>query len=75
MLPLKILWALVKISLCAGLAGGVVDMTRAMISKAATAHRTELVKLADLNGCCSGPSCGNIGHRNLNFTRKLFPSP
>lgn len=47
--PLRIVMALIKLSLCIGLAGGLVDMTRAMMFKAADAQRVGLVSLTDLN--------------------------
>ena len=49
MSPLRILGALVKFSLVIGLAGGLVDLTRAMMFKAADAQRVGLVSLHDLN--------------------------
>jgi hypothetical protein len=47
--PLRILTALIKFSVCVGLAGGLVDMTRAMMFKAANAQRVGLVSLTELN--------------------------
>ncbi len=49
MSPLRIVMALIKFSLCVGLAGGLVDMTRAMMFKAADAQKVGLVSLTDLN--------------------------
>ena len=56
MSPLKIIWALVKFSLCVGLAGGMVDITRAMMFNAANAHRHGLVSLTELNRQLFGPT-------------------
>ncbi len=47
--PLRIVMALIKFSLYIGIAGGLVDMTRAMMSKAAGAHQVGLVSLTKLN--------------------------
>jgi len=49
MSPFKIVWALIKFSLCVGLAGGMVDLTMAMAHKALDAHRHGLVSLTELN--------------------------
>ena len=56
MSPLRILMALIKFSLFVGLAGGLVDITRAMMFKAADAHRVGLVSLTELNRALFGPS-------------------
>jgi hypothetical protein len=52
--PLRIVMVIIKFSLCVGLAGGLVDMTRAMMSKAADAQRVGLVSLTDLNRALFG---------------------
>lgn len=49
MSPFNIVSSLIKFTLYVGLAGGLVDMTRAMMFKAADAHRVGLVSLTDLN--------------------------
>jgi hypothetical protein len=56
MSPFKIVWALIKFSICVGLAGGMVDMTRAMMFRAADAHRQGLVSLTELNRQLFGPT-------------------
>lgn len=47
--PFKIVAALIKFSLAVGFAGGLVDMTRAMMFRAADAHRVGLVSLTEIN--------------------------
>lgn len=49
MSPFRIVSALIKFSLYIGMAGGLVDMTRAMMLDAANAHKAGLVSLTDLN--------------------------
>ena len=49
MSPFKIIASLIKFSICAGLAGGLVDLTRSMGKRAAEAQHHGLVSLTDLN--------------------------
>ena len=49
MSPFNIVSSLIKFAFYVGLAGGLVDMTKAMMFKAADAHRVGLVSLTDLN--------------------------
>lgn len=56
MSPIKIIAALIKFSLCVGLAGGMVDLTMGMARKAADAHRHGLVSLTELNRQLFGPT-------------------
>ncbi len=49
MSPFNVISSLIRFCLCIGIAGGLVDMTRAMLFKAASAHRAGLVSFTDLN--------------------------
>lgn len=49
MSPFSIVSSLLKFAFYLGLAGGLADMTKAMMFKSAEAHRAGLVSLTDLN--------------------------
>lgn len=54
MSPFNIVSTLIRFSLCIGIAGGLVDMTRNMMFKAANAHQQGIVKIGDINHALFG---------------------